>query len=72
MAWFRNTKRPAYSTLRAIGREIASQWPERTAARNDVQNLANEPGGDPAWPHDGRCHDSAASERRLGHFLFGR
>jgi hypothetical protein len=50
MMWFRNTRRSTYSTLRAIGREMISQWLTRTKARNDVQNRAAVPGGGVAWP----------------------
>lgn len=72
MSWFRNTKRSPYSTLRAIGREIVSQRPPRTDARNDVQGLAVEPGGNAVRPESGPGRGSATDRRRLGDFLFGR
>jgi hypothetical protein len=45
MSWFRTTKRPAYSTLRADGRDAMTVSPTRTIARNDVQNRAEAPEG---------------------------
>jgi hypothetical protein len=72
MPWFRNTKRLPHSTLRATGREIISQWPLRIEARNDVQGLADEPGGDAAWSKGGPGRDSATDRRRLDGFLYGR
>jgi hypothetical protein len=72
MSWFRNTKRSPYSTLRATGREIVSQWPLRTDARDDVQGPAVEPEGDAARPEGGRGRASATDRRWPGDFLFGR
>jgi hypothetical protein len=72
MPWFRTTKRSRYSTLRAIGREMVTQWPAGTNARNDVQSLASKPGGDAAWPEGGHRRNDSTDQQRLGHFLFGR
>jgi hypothetical protein len=72
MAWFRNTKRSSYSTLRATGRGTDPQWPSRTDARNDVQDPAAQPGSDMARPEGGPQSDNAAGRRRSGDFLYGR
>ena len=72
MFGLRITKRPTYSTLRAIGREMISQWPTRINVRNDVQRPAATPGADVAWPEGGRYPERATDRRELGEFLFGR
>jgi hypothetical protein len=72
MFWSRNTKRPSYSTLRNTGRDIVSQWPLRADARNDVQGLAVEPGGNAAWSEDGLGRDGVTDRQRLDDFLYGR
>ena len=64
---FRNTKRSAYFALRAIGRDILSQWLAWTSARNDAQTLADETA---AWKGGG-CREVTGPDRP-GVFLFGR
>jgi hypothetical protein len=72
MPWFRNTKRPAYSTLRANGREPMMQWPMRTTARNDVQNRADVPEGDKAGPENGHGRSGAPDRQGFDFILYGR
>jgi len=72
MFWSRTTKRPIYSALRVTGRELLTQWPTRTDARNDVRSPAIEPGGDVVWPENRQCRERAAGRPRSGVFLFGR
>jgi hypothetical protein len=72
MIRFRTTKRPAYSTLRANGREPMMQWPMRMRARNDVQNRADAPEGETARPENGQSRSGASDRQEFGCFLYGR
>jgi hypothetical protein len=46
--------------------------PTRTQARNDVQNRADAPEGDAAWPENGQCRSVVSDRQGLTYFLYGR
>lgn len=67
MTLFRTTKRSIYSTLRAIGQEIFSQWPSRTTAHNDALILTER-----AVSREGEGGHEVTGRKRPEYFLFGR
>jgi hypothetical protein len=58
--------------LCADSREAMMVSPTRTQARNDVQNRADAPEGDAAWPENGQCRSVVSDRQGLTYFLYGR
>src|SRR5687767_1141761 len=71
MPWFRTTKRPACSTLRANGSDAMTVSPTRTIARNDVQNRAEAPEGGTTGRENRQSRSGAADGKGLTVFFMG-